>query len=98
MPSVIDYPYQYLFWWRGLNKYGYVPEDYAYEPNKPAYISKKELLPIGKKVENSQLIFLIKEPDRIGYRKAWESNFEKYPVVSSEMIGPLEVEIRQEVN
>lgn len=98
MPSVIDYPYQYLFWWWGLKKYGYVPEDYAYEPNKPPYISQKERLPTGKKPESSGLIFLIKEPDRIGYRGDWEDHFKQHKLISSEMVGPLVVEIRQELN
>lgn len=96
MPSVIDYPYQYLFWWRGLNKYGYVPEDYAYEPNQFPYISQKEKLPTGSNPPSSGLIFLVKEPDRIGYRDAWDDHFKSHELITSEMVGPLEVEVRKE--
>ncbi len=35
-----DYPYQYLFWWKGLQKYGYLPDEYANFPlsHKALYI------------------------------------------------------------
>jgi len=97
LPSVIDYPYQYLFWWRGLNKYGYLPQDYAYEPNKPAYIAQKEKLDIGTHPESSGLIFLIKEPDR-GLRHLWENTFKKYSLLTSQIVGPLVIETRQDIN
>ncbi len=96
LPSVIDYPYQYLFWWRGLKKYGYLPEDYAYLPFQPTYISGKEVLKSKISPPNSDLVFLIKEPDRIGLREAWENNFEKMELLSLEKIGPIEVEKRSD--
>lgn len=94
LPSVIDYPYQYLFWWHGQKRYGYIPGEYAYSPNKPQYISNKEQFE-GRKDNFSGLIFLIKEPDRIGYRTAWEGDFRGLEFISKEMVGPLEVEIRR---
>lgn len=94
LPSVIDYPYQYLFWWRGLGEYGYLPEDYAYLPGQPIYISGKEALKSKISPPNSGLVFLIKEPDRIGLREAWENNFEKMELLSLEKVGPIEVEKR----
>ncbi len=100
LPSVIDYPYQYLFWWHGLNRYGYLPEDYAYEPNKPPYISNKQSFSAGKeelsKRENSGLVFLIKEPDQIGIRHLWENTFSKMELIKTETIGPLIIETRLE--
>lgn len=96
MPSVIDYPYQYLFWWRGLNKYGYVPEDYAYSPNKPEYISQKSLLPKGANPPSSGLIFLLKEPDRNNLRHLWENDFKKYELISSQNFNSYVIEIRLE--
>lgn len=96
MPSVIDYPYQYLFWWRGLNKYGYIPEDYAYSPNKPEYISQKNLLPKGANPPSSGLIFLLKEPDRNNLRHLWENDFKKYELISSQTEGSYIIEIRRE--
>lgn len=99
LPSVIDYPYQYLIWWRGRSRYGYLPQDYAYSPNKPQYIADKEkFLPSKEEIdkrEDSKLVFLIKEPDRIRMRQAWENDYKDLEFVSKEMIGPLEVEIRQ---
>ena len=32
LPSVLDYPYQYLFWWYGQKKYGYLPSRRAGNP------------------------------------------------------------------
>lgn len=96
LPSVIDYPYQYLFWWRGISKYGYTPEDYAYLPNKPPYISGKELLNKGNQPPSSGLIFLIKQPDEIRQRHLWENSFKHLELISSEKVGPLIVEIRKE--
>ena len=67
LPSIYDYPYQYLFWWYGLKEYDFLPIDYAYAPDKPEYISNKESFSATednlKKRENSNLVFLIKEPD-----------------------------------
>ena len=97
LPSVIDYPYQYLFWWYGLKKYGYTPADYAYLPNKPAYISNKDAFnfPLVNG-DNSGLVFLIKEPDRIKMRGAWEGELLQFEKISIDTLGPLEVETRQE--
>src|SRR3989344_2688274 len=42
LPSVYDYPYQYLIWWYGDKKFGYLPIEYSYTLNKNDYISNKE--------------------------------------------------------
>lgn len=100
LPSVIDYSYQYLFWWYGAKKYGYLPLDYAYAPNKPPYISQKELLPVHhlQKVDrgDSGLVFLIKEPDEWRRRELWENQFKSLPLVQSQSVGPIIVEQRLE--
>lgn len=95
LPSVIDYPYQYLLWWHGKKRYGYIPGEYVYSPNKPQYISNKEKFD-GDKSNFSGLIFLIKEPDRIKLRQAWENDFKDMKYLSKEMVGPIEVEIKKE--
>ncbi len=101
LPSVIDYPYQYLIWWHGLKKYGYLPEDYAYAPNKPKYISSKESFSASidslKKRENYNLVFLISEPNHNYTRYGWEGDFIKLKNVEVQMIGPLRIDIRKEV-
>lgn len=95
LPSVIDYPYQYLFWWYGKKEYGYVPLDYAYSPDKPAYISNKEKFGEGSNLKDSGLVFLIKEPDRIGIRHLWENDFKGMNLVTQEKVVPLEIEVRE---
>ena len=95
LPSVYDYPYQYLFWWYGKKKYGYIPGEYVYSPNKPSYIPSQDKFQ-ERKDNLSGLVFLIKEPDRIGYRQAWEGDFKDMEFISKEMVGPIEVEIRRE--
>lgn len=101
LPSIIDYPYQYLIWWYGLKEFGYLPKDYAYLPNHPPYISNKSLFSAKedelKKRLNSNLVFLIKEPDRGYTRSGWEGNFIKLKPVSKRMIGSIEIEIREEL-
>lgn len=93
LPSIIDYPYQYLFWWHGLKKYGYTPKDYAYLPNKPAYISNKEsfVKPL-ENGEDSGLVFLIKEPDRINIRHLWENSFARLEKVEYIKLPGIEIE------
>ncbi len=95
LPSVYDYPYQYIFWWRGLKKYGYTPKEYAYLPNKPAYISGKELLNTGSNPGDSGLIFLIKEPNNPKLKDLWENSFKHLELISATKVGPLEVEVRR---
>lgn len=96
IPSIIDYPYQYLFWWHGLKKYGFIPRDYAYAPGMPEYISRKEKLNTGSNPQDSNLVFLIKEPDP-GDRHLWENYFKNLEFISKKMVGPLEIEIRREL-
>ncbi len=97
LPSVYDWPYQYLFWWHGLKKYGYLPQEYAYAPNKPPYVPSKEKLEVGNQPESSGLVFLIKEPDQTGIRHLWENQFKNLELLKSENIGPLTIEVRNEL-
>lgn len=96
LPSVYDYPYQYLFWWHGQKKYGYIPGEYAYAPNKPQYIPSQDKFQ-GEKNNLSDLVFLIKEPDRNDTRSGWEGSFVNLETVTEQMVGPLEIEVRKEI-
>lgn len=102
LPSVIDYPYQYLIWWYGLKQFGYLPADYAYAPNKFDYISNKAAFSATESAlkarSNSNLVFLIKEPDRNYTRSGWEGEFINFEKVEKKMVGPLEIDIRKEIN
>ncbi len=95
LPSVYDFPYQYLFWWYGKKTYGYIPGDYAYSPNKPPYVASQSQF-YGSQTNYSGLVFLIKEPDHNYTRPGWEGAFVKLPTISTQMVGPIEVEIRKE--
>lgn len=102
LPSVYDYPYQYLIWWHGLKKFGYLPIDYAYAPNKPQLISNKQYFSATSdslnQRRNSNLVFLIEEPNYRYTRFGWEGDFVKLPSIEKKMVGPLEIDIRQEVS
>lgn len=96
MPSIYDYPYQYLFWWYGRKKYGYIPAEYAYAPNKPSYISNKDKFE-GSRDNYGGLVFLIKEPNRgHNWKSGWEADYRFMEFLSSEKLGSIEVEIRRE--
>ncbi len=95
LPSVYDYPYQYLFWWYGQKKYGYIPGEYVYAPHKPKYIPSQEKFQ-GSKDDFSGFVFLIKEPDRNYTRAGWEGDFVNLITVEKQMVGPIEIEVKKE--
>lgn len=95
LPSVYDFPYQYLFWWYGLKKYDYLPEDFAYLPDKPQYVVGKDKINGGSHPESSGLIFLIKEPDQINQRDLWENSFKNLELLETNKVGVIEVETRK---
>lgn len=77
IPSVYDYPFQYLFWSHGLKKYGYSPNDLAYLPNQPEYIKEKnQFLKNTKAVTNqTPTILIIQEGENISHLRDWLGNF-----------------------
>lgn len=79
IPSVYDFPYQYLYWWHGGKKYGYHPEVLTYLDNVPEYIKDNDKFLNLKKTSENPGIFLIYEPDEAQERLlAWLGNFAKY--------------------
>jgi len=96
--SFFDYPYDYLFWWRGKNKYGHVPCHYEVYPKSHKYV----YIPGGEFNYNTptlgcdKLLFLIKEPvvdiDRYG---KWMKNFANTKILETMEIGKITVEKRQ---
>ncbi len=96
LPSVYDYPYQYLFWWYGKKAFGYVPGEYRYLPDRPQYIPSQDKFE-GIKTNFTGLVFLIKEPDRNYTRSGWEGELLNFEPVSKKMVGPIEIEVRQEL-
>lgn len=77
IPSVYDYPYQYLFWWYGTKKYGYQPETITYKDGVPEYIPNNEFYWNKKRLAgNDPLVFLLYEKDENKERLfAWLGDF-----------------------
>lgn len=96
-PHVYDYPYQYLFWWYGREKYGFVPCEYSYK----AGALKSEYVPGHLKYTKPTLgcdkfRFLIIEPDKDG--KGFKSWYEEASVgtrlVESTLVARIKIEKR----
>lgn len=80
LPSVYDFPYQYLFWWYGTNKYGYQPDTISYLDNVPEYIPQNNRYWTLKKTadHNSPTFLIIEEDTEMPKRQAaWLGNFDK---------------------
>lgn len=75
-PHLYDYPYQYLIWWRA-KRYDYLPWEFTYLPNQPAYVPAKaeadHLLP----AKETELTYLIIEPpeSQKEWYSQWRANF-----------------------
>jgi hypothetical protein len=79
IPSVYDFPYQYLYWWYGTKKYGYQPETISYKEGVPEYIPGNTTFLTKTKPQEDQLIALIYEDDSTMDRIfAWGGNFTSY--------------------
>lgn len=79
IPSVYDFPYQYLYWWYGTKKYGYLPETITYKEGVPEYIPHNTEFLLKTKPQEDQLIALIYEDDSTMDRLfGWGGNFTKY--------------------
>ncbi|MBI3577120.1 hypothetical protein HY086_03740 [Candidatus Gottesmanbacteria bacterium] len=64
LPSVYDYPYQYLFWWHGRKTYGYLPCEYASFPGAPGlFVPGKIYYQEPTRGCPTSARFLIVEPD-----------------------------------
>lgn len=64
LPSVLDYPYQYLFPWYGQKKYGFLPCEYSTYPKAPklSYIADGQNYQEKNKTCNEGIFYLIMEP------------------------------------
>lgn len=98
IPSVYDFPYQYLYWWHGTKKYGYQPEVLTYLDGVPEYIKDNEKFLTQKKpAGDDPLIFMIYEKDENNERRAaWLGSYTKYcPVEKEEFKWDTTVELRK---
>lgn len=94
IPSVYDYPYQYLFWWYGNKKYGYLPTEYTYLPEKPQYIPSQDKFQNQNPKSQTNLVFLIEEIQNPKLLDLWINSFINYPSLDQTMIGPIKIETR----
>jgi len=94
LPSVYDFPYQYLFWWYGKKQYGYLPSEYTYAPNKPPYVPSQQFFQNNISKKESDLVFLIVQPQDEKLKDLWYNHFKNYTLLEKQPIGPLIVETR----
>lgn len=96
LPSVYDYPYQYLFWWYGRGKYGYLPCEYSSFPGSPGiFIPGKKYYQQPQR-SCSNLRFLIIEPDEnIFLQHQWLDQLRQdTQLVEETMVGKIKIEKR----
>lgn len=99
IPSIYDYPYQYLFWWYGAVKYGYHPEKVTYLENVPQYIINNEIFwtkKLTRQEDSKTTTFLLIENDqgRSALKLSWLGNFSQYCTQKSYLF-PWETEVRK---
>jgi len=98
IPSVNDYNYQYLFWWYGKSRYGYLPCEFNTYPSAPkTYLPDRYQhfeTPLGNCPPQS--IFLIIEPRPDGYIDPdWYAGVSKNTsLVANTSIGKIRLEKR----
>ena len=100
-PFVYDYPYQYLIWWKGLKKYGYLPCEYSTYPSTPSlYVPglKHYQTPQKDCVEapRTKDRFLIIEPDQNkANQNAWLTGIATgTTLVAKAFVGSITIEQR----
>jgi len=105
LPDIYDYPYQYLFFWKGLKEYGYLPEEFAYLPDQPEYVEKKSLQldRVEDKIKKSDgLVYLIYERGEIDeFFEKWYNNFSRENmqlVEKRDFMGGITVEERKVID
>lgn len=97
LPSVRDYSHQYLFWWHGKKKYGYLPCEYSRYPGVPSFF-----VPGYRFYQNpgrpcSKLRFLIIEPDanKTIFNQWYQGVTTGSRLLESTLIGRIKVEERE---
>lgn len=76
VPSIYDYNWQYMIFWRGLNRYGHLPEEFSYWPLAQEYIPYKNqfLSQIPEKIKPAEnLTYYILTTGSLDERSWWQS-------------------------
>lgn len=96
LPSVYDYPYQYLFWWYGRKNYHYLPCEYTTFPNVPDLFvpNYKDYQEPKRMCQNIR--FLIIEPNKNEFlRQKWIDQLTKNTTLVEETkVGKITVQKR----
>jgi hypothetical protein len=90
-----DYPYQYLFWWYGLNKYGYLPCEYSNFPfsHKEVYVPGYANYLNPKRACERQKYLIVQSKTNGEKNEGWIEKFRSYVnLVDSKSIGDIKVE------
>ncbi|OGD71331.1 hypothetical protein A3A84_03885 [Candidatus Collierbacteria bacterium RIFCSPLOWO2_01_FULL_50_23] len=94
-PAVYDYNYQYLFWWYGKLKYGYLPQKVTYQDNVPVYIENNAFYWQAARPNEEGQVFLIIEsdPNFEEEESVWRSRFASLCVAQKrQLVGNITVE------
>jgi len=99
---VYDYPYQYLFFWHGLKKHGYLPEEFSYLPDQTEYVQKKSeqlgRLESKIKLAEDRLYLIIENEGYLDRKEKWLGNFntDDFPIIKEELLrGNIQVQKRK---
>lgn len=82
-PPIYDYSIQYLIFWRGLNRYGYLPEEFSYQPDQPEYVVQKnrQLQRLNDKIKPSEnLIYFLITPGSPDQKSRWYYGLKDLPI------------------
>jgi len=96
LPSVLDYPYQYLFGWYGRQKYHYLPCEYSSYPGSPKLFIRDSQKYQEPQRPCTKLRFLIIEPDEnLENQNRWlEGTREGTTPVKQSEVGKIKIEMR----
>jgi 4-amino-4-deoxy-L-arabinose transferase-like glycosyltransferase len=100
LPSVLDYPYQYLFPWYGQKKYGFLPCEYSTYPNAPklSYVADWLNYQEKNKTCDEGIFYLIMEPaqEQEQFFKQWHDKITTgSKLLSQGEAGKIKLEKRQ---
>lgn len=78
VPTIYDYNYQYMFFWYGLSRYGYLPQEFSYWPSVPEYVSRKteQLQRLSDKIKPAEdYLYLIVTRGSLDEKNSWRIGF-----------------------
>jgi hypothetical protein len=85
VPEIYDYPNQYLYWWYGIKKYGYMPEQVSYSLTEvPEYIrTQNKFYEKNKTGEGKIALIYETKSTYVG----WLNQFKEYCVTDQKVTG-----------